>query len=305
MSTFTTDFGVQKDFTFDHTSTNKTDNVPSYNNGFLPLSANQGDIAFEKGLSTPNLDGKLKYFDGTVWKDLGGTVTVGPINPISTPNGADITSGVLRLHAASITNGGVVTTDQQQFSGSKTFVNSVFITDPSLPAVSPPLPITTPYVPTIIDTTTGKVNTIPCFPGAHFSFITIQNTQPYTSTFSGVDLVPYANDGYIQTTSSTDITILKSGVYAFHMSNIVSADPLTPLEFKILMYVNGSGYENSYVYMGTSVVGSLINKSVTPTYFASLLAGNIVRFDMACSTTVTMGLGNIKCVYMYGEQSSV
>ena len=52
-------------------------------------------------------------------------VTVGAISASSNANGATITTGVLNLAPANASNGGVVTTGNQTFAGSKTFSNTI------------------------------------------------------------------------------------------------------------------------------------------------------------------------------------
>ena len=53
------------------------------------------------------------------------SVTVGAISNSSNANGASITAGELNLAPADATNGGIVTTGTQTFSGSKTFSNTI------------------------------------------------------------------------------------------------------------------------------------------------------------------------------------
>ena len=57
--------------------------------------------------------------DGSV--SNGSSTTVGAISTSSDPNGATITAGELKLAPADASNGGIITTADQTFSGSKTF----------------------------------------------------------------------------------------------------------------------------------------------------------------------------------------
>lgn len=71
------------------------------------------------------------YWSGSAWVRLAvSNEVVNSIGDISsTPNskGASITSGVLSLTAADATNGGVITTSNQTFSGTKTFSSDIFV----------------------------------------------------------------------------------------------------------------------------------------------------------------------------------
>jgi methylglyoxal synthase len=60
------------------------------------------------------------------------SLTVGSISNDPSPNGAIISSGVLQLTPANIANGGIVTTEQQQFVGQKIFVNNLFANNVSV-----------------------------------------------------------------------------------------------------------------------------------------------------------------------------
>ena len=62
------------------------------------------------------------YFNGTQWERLtnGGANSVGAFTT-ATANGATITGGILQLAPASVDYGGIVNTDAQTFSGTKTF----------------------------------------------------------------------------------------------------------------------------------------------------------------------------------------
>jgi carbonic anhydrase/acetyltransferase-like protein (isoleucine patch superfamily) len=53
--------------------------------------------------------------------------TIGAISSSSNANGATITTGVLNLAPADATNGGIVTTADQTFSGNKTFVSDIIV----------------------------------------------------------------------------------------------------------------------------------------------------------------------------------
>lgn len=305
------DFSVQKDFVFDHTTTNNTDNIPTYNFGSLPISANQGDIAFERNLTNSNLLGKLKYFDGTMWRDSEGEpLTVGPVNAAPTPNGADITNNEFHLHPASTTSAGVVLPTPQVLGGDKTLSNAVFITDPTFPVSSAPVPVSSPYFPTVINSTTGKLGSLASFPGSRFSKILTFDTggpQIFGTSPSSIVYDSYPDDGYIEVAvgAPTDVLIKKTGVYITHLAYNVNADPGAPVEFKTRMVINGGGSELSYLYMGTAPFWGGINKSLNCTFISYLSAGDVVRIDMASSVNITMGLGDLRFVYMFGEQASV
>lgn len=80
---------------------------------------------------SPGTSGNVLTSNGTTWVSQaasgggGGVTSVGAINGSSTANGASITSGVLNLHPADGTNGGVVTTSAQTFAGNKTFSGTI------------------------------------------------------------------------------------------------------------------------------------------------------------------------------------
>jgi hypothetical protein len=61
----------------------------------------------------------------------GGATAVGAINSTSNANGASITAGELKLAPADATNGGVVTTGTQTFSGSKTVLGDLIVSTAS------------------------------------------------------------------------------------------------------------------------------------------------------------------------------
>ena len=68
------------------------------------------------------------YFNGTQWERLtnGGANSVGAFTT-ATANGATITGGILQLAPASVDYGGIVNTDTQTFSGTKTFTSDAFV----------------------------------------------------------------------------------------------------------------------------------------------------------------------------------
>ncbi len=57
----------------------------------------------------------------------GGATTVGAINSTSNANGASIAAGELKLAPADATNGGIVTTGNQTFAGSKSFISDIIV----------------------------------------------------------------------------------------------------------------------------------------------------------------------------------
>ena len=52
-------------------------------------------------------------------------ITIGPISLIANASGASLSNGILTLHAANATSGGVITTGTQIFGGAKTFINGL------------------------------------------------------------------------------------------------------------------------------------------------------------------------------------
>ncbi len=68
------------------------------------------------------------YFNGTKWERLtnSGANSVGAFTTATT-NGATITGGILQLAPASVDYGGIVNTDTQTFSGTKTFTSDAFV----------------------------------------------------------------------------------------------------------------------------------------------------------------------------------
>ena len=90
----------------------------------------QGDQGLQgiQGVAGPQGDQGLQGIQGPIGPqgDVGpagsdATVTVGAISTSSDPNGATITAGELKLAPADASNGGIVTTADQTFGGSKTF----------------------------------------------------------------------------------------------------------------------------------------------------------------------------------------
>lgn len=69
------------------------------------------------------------YYDSpnSVWKRLNtdASLSVGAINGTPNSKGASLTSGVLQLTPADATNGGIVTTGDQTFAGTKTFSSPI------------------------------------------------------------------------------------------------------------------------------------------------------------------------------------
>ena len=74
------------------------------------------------GTSPNNVIPGYYYYTGTKWERLtnGGANSVGAFTT-ATANGATITGGILQLAPASVDYGGIVNTDAQTFSGTKTF----------------------------------------------------------------------------------------------------------------------------------------------------------------------------------------
>ena len=79
------------------------------------------------GLTTAGLTGQVltTVAGGTLSWTTPTTISVGTISNTSNVNGASITGGVLNLAPADGTNGGVVTTGNQTFAGSKSFTNNI------------------------------------------------------------------------------------------------------------------------------------------------------------------------------------
>ncbi len=79
------------------------------------------------GLTTAGLTGQVltTVAGGTLSWTTPTTISVGTISNTSNVNGASITGGVLNLAPADGTNGGVVTTGDQTFAGSKSFTNNI------------------------------------------------------------------------------------------------------------------------------------------------------------------------------------
>ena len=90
----------------------------------------QGDQGLQgiQGVAGPQGDQGLQGIQGPIGPqgDVGpagsdANVTIGAISTSSDPNGATITAGELKLAPADASNGGIITTADQTFSGSKTF----------------------------------------------------------------------------------------------------------------------------------------------------------------------------------------
>ena len=79
------------------------------------------------GLTTAGLTGQVltTVAGGTLSWTTPTSISVGTISTTSNVNGASITAGVLNLAPADGTNGGVVTTGNQTFAGSKIFNNNI------------------------------------------------------------------------------------------------------------------------------------------------------------------------------------
>lgn len=79
------------------------------------------------GLTNAGLTGQVltTVAGGTLSWTTPTTISVGTISNTSNVNGASITGGVLNLAPADGTNGGVVTTGDQTFAGSKSFTNNI------------------------------------------------------------------------------------------------------------------------------------------------------------------------------------
>ena len=79
------------------------------------------------GLTTAGLTGQVltTVAGGTLSWTTPTNISVGAISNTSNVNGASITGGVLNLAPADGTNGGVVTTGDQTFAGSKSFTNNI------------------------------------------------------------------------------------------------------------------------------------------------------------------------------------
>ena len=79
------------------------------------------------GLTTAGLTGQVltTVAGGTLSWTTPTTISVGTISNTSNVNGASITGGILNLAPADVTNGGVVTTGNQTFAGSKSFSNNI------------------------------------------------------------------------------------------------------------------------------------------------------------------------------------
>jgi hypothetical protein len=66
------------------------------------------------------------------------TITIGAISLIANASGASLSNGVLTLHAANATSGGVITTGTQTFGGAKTFTNGITATTVSATTIKTP-----------------------------------------------------------------------------------------------------------------------------------------------------------------------
>jgi hypothetical protein len=79
------------------------------------------------GLTTAGLTGQVltTVAGGTLSWTTPTTISVGTISNTSNVNGVSITGGILNLAPADVTNGGVVTTGNQTFAGSKSFTNNI------------------------------------------------------------------------------------------------------------------------------------------------------------------------------------
>jgi trimeric autotransporter adhesin len=96
------------------------------------------NVANRVGIRTNNPQAALDIVgdlivSGTITSGGGGgsSLTVGPISNVSTADAADITSGVLTLHVADSSNPGIMSAEDQTFSGTKTFLQNINLAGPS------------------------------------------------------------------------------------------------------------------------------------------------------------------------------
>jgi hypothetical protein len=126
------------------------------------------------GLTTAGLTGQVltTVSSGTLSWTTPTSISVGTISNTSNVNGASITGGVLNLAPADGTNGGVVTTGNQTFAGSKNFTNNINVNQLNVGAPSSGSQNTMLGVATYAYGTPGNNNTALGF----FSLASLSNT---------------------------------------------------------------------------------------------------------------------------------
>ena len=126
------------------------------------------------GLTTAGLTGQVltTVASGTLSWTTPTSISVGTITNTSNSNGASITGGVLNLAPADGTNGGVVTTGNQTFAGSKNFTNNINVNQLNVGAPSSGSQNTMLGVATYAYGTPGNNNTALGF----FSLASLSNT---------------------------------------------------------------------------------------------------------------------------------
>ncbi len=141
--------------------------------------------------------------------------SLAPIGSSPNANGGTITGTVLNLQPASDLFGGVVTTGTQTFSGAKTFLNDITVTDLTIGKGGGNVYYNTAIgVGTLLSNTTGfqntatgyialNNNTTGYYNTANGSYALFRNTTGYFNTATGNSALSYNTTGYFNTANGT------------------------------------------------------------------------------------------------------
>lgn len=223
------------------------------------------------------------------WVDATG-ITVGTISNTSNVNGATVTSGILRLTPADVTNGGIVTSGTQSFSGNKTFVGNI-IAQPSLTTGVLDINANNPTSPVNAPDLVGRQTFTPGISGYLTSVkLLLYSTGTYTlKVYQG---------GNIMNQNSPGGTLLYQTTFS-SVNNILSTIPISNLQVvsgtQYWFELSGAQFSAALNWGRTNVgstvsfpayYGGLTYSWIFQTYVSQLTGGNITS-----SGTITAGTG--------------
>ncbi len=261
-----------------------TDNTIQLGNSAITNVKTNGTIT-AGNLTYPNTDGTANQVLTTNGSGIASwtnptSISIGSIGGSSNANGASIANGELNLTPADATNGGVVTTGNQAFTGDKTFNNAVAIGGTSS---------TTSAIVEVTSTTQGFL--------------------PPRMTSAQRDAIVSPTKGLI--IMCTDCGAGELEVYNGSWKNISGTDPSATITLPTI----GSSYEGGLVgYILTPSdpgyeAGKIKGLIVTP---ADIVAATGIRYDAGTAiaginnsgTTIGTGLANTTASYnTYGSVS--
>jgi hypothetical protein len=243
------------------------------------------------GTSPNNVTPGYYYFNGTKWERLtnGGANSIGAFTT-ATANGATITNGVLQLAPASVDYGGIVNTDAQTFSGTKTFNKDAFVNGLTMGRGAGNKDTNTTIGFEALNTnTTGQYNAVVGYnslknnngnSNSAFGFSVLSaNTSGYSNNAFGSNSLVSNLGGYDNSAFGTSALGLNTGGYS--NVGIGAGAGLN----------NKTGYNNTFLGTGSKPFSDNLNNAIAIGYNAVVNASNTIQLGNASVTNVnTSGL---------------